>query len=78
MGELIDKAKGKIKQVVGTLAGDDKLKAEGAVDTLKGKAKGGRKISSTRSRVPRNSDHRRFLDSHTLEEEGNRQMARTP
>ncbi len=40
MGELIDKAKGKIKQVVGTLAGKDELKAEGDVDALKGKAKG--------------------------------------
>jgi uncharacterized protein YjbJ (UPF0337 family) len=40
MGEIIDKTKGKIKQVAGTLAGNDKLKADGEVDELKGKAKG--------------------------------------
>jgi len=40
MGEIIDKAKGKIKQVTGTLTGNDKLKAEGEVDELKGKVKG--------------------------------------
>jgi uncharacterized protein YjbJ (UPF0337 family) len=40
MGEIIDKAKGKIKQVAGALAGKDKLKSEGEVDELKGKAKG--------------------------------------
>jgi uncharacterized protein YjbJ (UPF0337 family) len=40
MGEIIDKTKGKIKQVAGTLAGDEKLKAEGEVDELKGKVKG--------------------------------------
>jgi uncharacterized protein YjbJ (UPF0337 family) len=40
MGEIIDKTKGKIKQVAGTLAGKDKLKADGEVDELKGSAKG--------------------------------------
>ncbi len=40
MGEIIDKAKGKIKQVAGALTGDNKLKVEGKVDELKGKAKG--------------------------------------
>lgn len=40
MGELIDKAKGKIKQAAGDVTGDDSLKAEGTVDELKGKAKG--------------------------------------
>jgi uncharacterized protein YjbJ (UPF0337 family) len=40
MGEIIDRTKGKIKQVTGTLTGNDKLKAEGEVDELKGKVKG--------------------------------------
>jgi uncharacterized protein YjbJ (UPF0337 family) len=40
MGEIIDKVKGKTKQVVGTITGNDKLKAEGEIDELKGKAKG--------------------------------------
>jgi uncharacterized protein YjbJ (UPF0337 family) len=40
MGEIIDKVKGKTKQVVGTVTGDERLKAEGEVDELKGKAKG--------------------------------------
>lgn len=40
MGEIIDKAKGKIKQVTGTVTSNDKLKAEGEVDELKGKVKG--------------------------------------
>ncbi len=40
MGELIDKAKGKIKQVAGAVTGDEKLKAKGEVDELKGKVKG--------------------------------------
>jgi uncharacterized protein YjbJ (UPF0337 family) len=33
----IDKAKGKVKQVVGTLTGDDDLKAEGRADETAGK-----------------------------------------
>jgi len=40
MGELIDKAKGKIKQAVGGAIGDDKLVREGKRDELKGKVKG--------------------------------------
>ena len=40
MGEIIDKAKGKIKQVAGALAGDKKLEREGKVDEAKGKVKG--------------------------------------
>ncbi len=40
MGEIIDKTKGKIKQVAGTVAGNDKLKADGQLDELKGNAKG--------------------------------------
>lgn len=40
MGEIIDKAKGKIKQAAGDLTGDEKLKTEGKVDELKGKVKG--------------------------------------
>ena len=36
MGEIIDKTKGKIKQAAGALAGNDKLKAEGEIDELKG------------------------------------------
>jgi uncharacterized protein YjbJ (UPF0337 family) len=40
MGEIIDKTKGKIKQVAGALAGNGKLKVEGEVDELKGAVKG--------------------------------------
>jgi uncharacterized protein YjbJ (UPF0337 family) len=40
MGEIIDKVKGKIKQVAGDLSGDGKLQREGKVDSAKGKAKG--------------------------------------
>ncbi len=40
MGEIIDKTKGKIKQAVGALAGDKKLKQEGKVGSAKGKVKG--------------------------------------
>ncbi len=40
MGEIIDKTKGKIKQVAGALSGNDKLKIEGEVDELKGAVKG--------------------------------------
>ena len=35
----VDQAKGKVKQAVGGLAGNDKLKAEGKVDETVGKAK---------------------------------------
>lgn len=40
MGEILDKTKGKIKQVAGTAVGNDKLKADGELDELKGNAKG--------------------------------------
>jgi uncharacterized protein YjbJ (UPF0337 family) len=40
MGELIDKAKGKVKETVGAATGDRKLETEGKVDTAKGKVKG--------------------------------------
>jgi uncharacterized protein YjbJ (UPF0337 family) len=40
MGEMIDKSKGKIKQAVGDLTGNKKLKREGEMDELKGQAKG--------------------------------------
>lgn len=33
----VDKAKGKVKQAVGTLTGDDDLKAEGRADETAGK-----------------------------------------
>ncbi len=35
----VDQAKGKVKQAVGDLVGNDKLKAEGKVDETVGKAK---------------------------------------
>jgi uncharacterized protein YjbJ (UPF0337 family) len=41
MGELIDKAKGKVKQAAGILGGDKKLQNEGRVDEAKGKLKAG-------------------------------------
>jgi uncharacterized protein YjbJ (UPF0337 family) len=40
MGEIIDKAKGKIKQAAGIVAGDKKLEQEGKIDEAKGKVKG--------------------------------------
>jgi uncharacterized protein YjbJ (UPF0337 family) len=40
MGELIDKVKGKIKQVAGAIGGDKKLQNEGKLDEAKGKVKG--------------------------------------
>ncbi|HEY3547938.1 MAG TPA: CsbD family protein [Propionicimonas sp.] len=40
MGEILDKAKGKIKQAAGDLTGDKELKREGEKDELKGKMKG--------------------------------------
>jgi len=39
MSELIDKAKGKIKQAAGVLAGDKKLEREGKVDEAEGEVK---------------------------------------
>ena len=40
MGELIDKAKGKIKQGAGAVSGNKKLEREGRLDEAKGNAKG--------------------------------------
>jgi uncharacterized protein YjbJ (UPF0337 family) len=40
MGEIIDKTKGRIKQAVGSLTGDQKLKQEGENDELNGQIKG--------------------------------------
>ena len=39
MGEIIDKTKGKIKQLAGVLAGDKRLIDEGRMDEVKGKVK---------------------------------------
>jgi uncharacterized protein YjbJ (UPF0337 family) len=40
MGEIIDKAKGKIKRAAGALTGNKTLEREGTVDEVKGKVKG--------------------------------------
>jgi uncharacterized protein YjbJ (UPF0337 family) len=40
LGEIIDKGKGKIKQAVGDLTGNEKLKKEGEKDELKGRVEG--------------------------------------
>ena len=40
MGELIKKAKGKVKQAVGSLTGDKELKRDGEQDELDGKVDG--------------------------------------
>lgn len=40
MGELSDKAKGKVKETVGVVTGNRKLEGEGKVDAAKGKVKG--------------------------------------
>jgi uncharacterized protein YjbJ (UPF0337 family) len=40
MGELIDKIKGKAKQVEGRATGNKAREAEGVADEVKGKAKG--------------------------------------
>lgn len=40
MGEITDKTKGRIKQAVGSLTGDEQLKQEGENDELKGALKG--------------------------------------
>jgi uncharacterized protein YjbJ (UPF0337 family) len=40
MGEIIDKAKGKIKQAAGAVTGDKKLENEGKWDEAKGNVKG--------------------------------------
>jgi uncharacterized protein YjbJ (UPF0337 family) len=40
MGEVIDRAKGKAKQVEGELTGNDARKREGVADQVKGNLKG--------------------------------------
>ena len=40
MGELIDKAKGKIKQAAGVLIGNKRLQRDGRIDVAKGRVKG--------------------------------------
>lgn len=40
MGEIIDNAKGRARQAVGGLTGNQKLKRDGAKDILKSKAAG--------------------------------------
>ena len=40
MSELVNKTKGKIKQAVGDLTGNEKLRKEGKRDELKGKVEG--------------------------------------
>ena len=40
MGELVNKTKGKIKQVVGDLTDNKKLKREGKIDEVKGQVEG--------------------------------------
>ena len=40
MGEIIDNAKGRARQAVGGLTGNQKLKLDGAKDILKSKAAG--------------------------------------
>ena len=39
MGGTVDRAKGRIKEAVGALTGDRKLKREGKIDQAKGSAK---------------------------------------
>ena len=41
MGENLDQAKGRVKQAVGDLTDDDRLKKEGKLDELGGKLKEG-------------------------------------
>jgi uncharacterized protein YjbJ (UPF0337 family) len=40
MGEIIDKVKGKAKQIQGDLTGDEARHTAGVIDELKGKAEG--------------------------------------
>lgn len=40
MGELLDKAKGKVKEVGGVVSGDRALEGEGKADQVKGDVKG--------------------------------------
>jgi uncharacterized protein YjbJ (UPF0337 family) len=39
MGELTDKAKGKVKEIGGVVTGDRELEAEGKTDQIKGNVK---------------------------------------
>jgi len=43
MGKMIDKTKGKLKQAVGSLTGNAKLKRDGADDERKGNIEGAAK-----------------------------------
>lgn len=43
MSEFINKGKGRVKQAVGSLIGDKKLKAEGARDERRGQVEGAAK-----------------------------------
>ena len=49
MGELIDKAKGKVKETIGVATGDRKLESEGKMDTAKGNIKGA--VDTAKQRV---------------------------
>ncbi len=40
MAEIVNKLKGRVKQAVGSLIGDEALKREGRADERKGKAEG--------------------------------------
>jgi uncharacterized protein YjbJ (UPF0337 family) len=40
MGEFVDKGKGRIKQAIGDLTGNKKLRNEGKRDEIKGKVEG--------------------------------------
>jgi uncharacterized protein YjbJ (UPF0337 family) len=40
MGEIANKAKGRVKRAVGALTGDDNLAAEGEADELEGEVDG--------------------------------------
>jgi uncharacterized protein YjbJ (UPF0337 family) len=60
MGELIDKIKGKAKQVEGRVTGNKAREAEGVADEVKGKAKGAfEELKTDVKRAVRESqDHR--------------------
>lgn len=60
MGELIDKAKGKLKQAEGRLTGNRVREAEGVLDETKGKAK--EKLEEAKHRVREALDERRNPD----------------
>jgi len=61
----VDQAKGKVKQAVGTVVGDDTLKAEGQVDEAVGTS---RSLSAVRSGrpAPWSSKPRRRRNTDTL------------